>query len=272
MRKVLLACILSSQLIISPGTHADETANIQKCEPSKPDKRVNVPRPLVKTGDSVQEVNVYCGNETDTHAPSPNPNEKCPCSPQEWGAAHVSEFLDALAKLLAALAWPVAAVSIVLVLRTEIKDLLSRLKRGKWAGAEFEFAEDVRAAEEAADIPRTPETQQLDAVAVEKATLDPRGAILSAWLDVEAALNILVERKNLGEGYTRITKRPTTAIRLVQKAELLSPNHVNLFQDLRAMRNEAAHSTDFSPPADAVARYVRLAQELAAELRRRADS
>lgn len=272
MRKALVACVLSSQLIISPSTHADETANTQKCEPSKPDKRVHVSRPLATTRDSVQEINVYCGNETDTHAPSPNPNEKCPCPPQEWGAAHVTELLDALAKLLAALAWPFAAVAIVMLLRTEIKDLLSRLKRGKVAGAEFEFAEYVRAAEEQANIPAAPETQPVDAIAIKKATLDPRGTILSAWLDVDAALNILVERKRLGEGYTRIAKRPDTAIRLVQRAELLSPNYIGLFHDLRAMRNEAAHSTDFSPPADAVVRYVRLAQELAAELRKRAES
>lgn len=149
-----------------------------------------------------------------------------------------------------------------------IAQLLSRLKRGKVGGTELEFADFVVDAETQADIPLTEESKVIDTTEVAKASSDPRGVILSAWLDVEAALNSLVETNKLAEGYSRITKRNLTAIRLVQQAELLSANYVGLFHDLRAMRNEAAHAADFAPPPDSVIRYVQLARELAAALRK----
>lgn len=263
MKKPLAASMFVIAFISTASTHADEAASSQTCGCPQPKKHVFVPRPPPKIGDSVQEISVYCGSDINTR--SPNTSAKTTIPPED-SSVILRELLEALAKLFAALAWPVAAVFIVRQLRTEITGLLSRLKRGKVGGAEFEFADYVRAAEEEAEIQRTPETQAVDSIAVAKASSDPRGTILSAWLDVEAALNSLVETKKLAEGYTRIAKRNLTSIRLVQRAELLSANYVGLFHDLRAMRNEAAHSTDFLPPADAVVRYVQLAQELAAEL------
>lgn len=245
MKKSLVASVFVIAYISTASTHADEAASSQACSCPQPKKHVFFPRPPPKMGDSVQEISVYCGSAT--NAQSPNTTTKTAIPPED---SHVilRELLDALAKLFTALAWPVAAVFIVRQLRTEITGLLSRLKRGKVGGAEFEFADYVRAAEEEADIQRTPETQAVDSSAVAKASNDPRGTILSAWLDVEAALNSLIETKKLAEGYTRIANRNLTSIRLVQRAELLSANYVGLFHDLRVMRNEAAHATDFSPP------------------------
>jgi hypothetical protein len=101
---------------------------------------------------------------------------------------------------------------------------------------------------------------------------DPRSAILDAYLDVEVALYHLIEVKHLAEGYSRITKRPRTAINLVQRKGFLGANYVSLFNDLLAARDEVRHSADFSPPTDAVERHVQMAAELVAELRRRAES
>ncbi|WP_341679619.1 hypothetical protein [Comamonas thiooxydans] len=59
-----------------------------------------------------------------------------------------------------------------------------------------------------------------------------------------------------------------SAIREVQKAEVLDANWIALFHDLRVMRNEAAHAIDFTPAQDVVIRYVQLAKELAAAIRK----
>ena len=69
------------------------------------------------------------------------------------------------------------------LLLPEIKDLLSRLKSGKLAGINFVFADRVRAAEEQANIQIGQATKPADTMAFQKATIGPRGAVLSAWLD-----------------------------------------------------------------------------------------
>jgi hypothetical protein len=178
--------------------------------------------------------------------------------------------VNGVAKILSSLAWPAAAFFMVLMLRTEIARLLARLKRGKWGSAEFEFENELREIEHDVEIPATPEAEAVSPTTVELASQDPRGAILAAWLNVEMAMNNLVRVRGLGKDYTRIAKRPLTAIRLLQDAQALDSNYVALFHSLRTMRNEAAHSFDFKPDADAVIRYTQLANELVAEMQRKA--
>lgn len=192
-----------------------------------------------------------------------------PKSDESWTIS-LEKLLDFIAKLAASLGWPLAVIIIVFLLRIQLTELLTRLRKGKIGNAEFEFAEDVRAVREESEIEQTPESQSVDPQTFAKASSDPRSVILTAWLEVEAALNILIETKKLAIGYTNIGRRPLSAFRLVQKANLLSDSYINLFHDLRTLRNDAAHSVDFSPPIDAVVQYTQLARVLAAELRRKA--
>lgn len=55
------------------------------------------------------------------------------------GVARWDRIIDALAKLLSSIAWPLAGVNISVVFRKELAALLARLKRGKVGSAEFEF-------------------------------------------------------------------------------------------------------------------------------------
>lgn len=269
MGKALSACILATQLLYSPSTHADEPASNQKCERVQPENRVHPKTPPVKVGHTVQEISVYCDSDTTPHAQPPDKNDKCKCSPEEFKVNQLPEILDAMAKLIAAFAWPGTAITILLLLRPEIKNLLSRVKRGKFGSAEIELAEYLHDAAEQSERELPLTTPPADAI--EKATNDPRGTVLSAWIDVEAALRNLLKARDLGKGHTRIDKRPLTSIRLLQEAGILSPNYIALFQDLRVIRNAAAHSSDFSLPAESVVQFVQLTEELTAELRRQAE-
>lgn len=55
------------------------------------------------------------------------------------------DWLTFTARALEALAWPAAAVVIAAIFHRQLKDLLSRIRRGSFGGAELEFEQEVRA-------------------------------------------------------------------------------------------------------------------------------
>lgn len=58
------------------------------------------------------------------------------------------------------------------------------------------------------------------------------------------------------------------AIRILQKSEILDPVWISLFDDLRRLRNDAAHSAEFSPSQEAVMKYIQLANDLIAAMKK----
>ena len=64
------------------------------------------------------------------------------------------DWLQFLASIIGSLAWPLALVVIVLILRRQLVDILRRLKRLKYGEAEAEFGEKLEEVEE--DIAELP--------------------------------------------------------------------------------------------------------------------
>lgn len=190
--------------------------------------------------------------------------EKIAGAPTAW-----IQFFEQLIKLISAIAWPAAAIVIAFYFKKELAALMARLKKGKVAGTEFEFENYVREVNAEADIPRADEAESISPAAAAQAGTDPRGAILGAWISVEEALFDLVKRRDLSEVGTspRAPKNVVSAIRAIQKANLLDSRWIALFQDLRVLRNEAAHSNEFSPPPDSIMTYVQLSKELVGAIR-----
>lgn len=228
-------------------------------------KKITIARPK-PAEPLVQEITLNCGSQSTTQI---IPSATAASGPQHQSSAFSwDKLLDAIAKLLGSIAWPIAAAFIAFFFKRELAALLARLKKGKWGSAEFEFENYVREVDAEADIPRTPEAENITPSAAARASVDPRGAIVSAWIEVEDALFDLVRVRQLSEPVSSAKARSSVwAIRAAQKAQALDATWVALFQDLRAMRNEAAHSTDFSPPPEAVIKYVQLAKELTNAIR-----
>lgn len=172
------------------------------------------------------------------------------------------DWFTFIAQMTKALAWPLSAVLIVLVFRVQLHNLIARVRKGKVGPAEFEFEEDVEAARAAveADPATAPPPTSAAPAQVELATVDPRAAIISAWLSVEQAAALLAQKRGLLAGVP--SRNPSAVIRAIDRAKLLDPPYVALFHDLRAMRNQAAHDVTFNPPADAVVNYLGLAEAL----------
>ena len=228
--------------------------------------------PAVRTEERfIQEFSINCGSQTENQTiPLVAPELPKDNQPSSFWIRLIEEFV----KLIGVLAWPIAAVVIALFFKKELASLMSRVKKGKWGDAELEFENYVRDVDAEADIPRAPAAETISPEAAVRASTDPRGAILGAWIAVEDALFDLVRSLDLpvSSSSTSQAKNSMAAIRAAQKAQVLDAKWISLFHDLRMLRNEAAHSNHFSPDPESVITYVQLAKELTTAVRTAASN
>lgn len=164
------------------------------------------------------------------------------------------------------LAWPVAAIILVVLLRDEIKKLIPFLKRLKAGPLEAEFEREL---EEIKESIAEPTASERDAVAdpaskeflFQLAQLHPRSAILESWVRVEAAARAVLVAKDS----TSSTRRYIPAAKLAEplaKFDVLNSGQVSLYHKLRSLRNEVAHQEDLELTFDSASAYVDLAMFL----------
>jgi hypothetical protein len=184
-------------------------------------------------------------------------------------------WMQFVVELVKPLAWPLALIVTVLLLRKEIKNLLSLLRKLKAGPLEAEFDREVKElrAEVETELPPTPlptpaaqersssQRQKL----VQLSQVNPRSAIIEAWLGVEFAA-----QRALGQvGQSpRPNASPISLFRDLSKSQLLDPELLALFQDLRALRNQAVHVSDFNPSQEAALNYIDLALRVQSALER----
>jgi inactivated superfamily I helicase len=103
-------------------------------------------------------------------------------------------------------------------------------------------------------------------VAVRLAPVSPRAAILEAWRGVESA--ILEAAHSLGKPFFD-DRSPVlvSAIRALEESGQLLRAQADILDDLRQLRNEAAHAPEFSIPVSDALDYVRLSEVAASHLR-----
>lgn len=169
--------------------------------------------------------------------------------------------LTFIAELVKAAAWPATTIVVAILFRAEFRALLSRLKKGKVGSTEFEFQEQVaELAKDIAEITPAPQPVALNAETVRLATSNPRGVMVSAWFEIEAALKNLAQQHNLLDAQTQ--RNPSALVRALAKAGLIPKAHAPGFTALYRLRNQAAHETDFNPNEDAILGYLEIAEEL----------
>ena len=178
--------------------------------------------------------------------------------------------LQFVAELIHALIWPLTVLVLALLFRTEIRALLGRIKRGKVGPAELEFEAAMRSLESESKVVAAPSPQ---AARVSSAAAlvgsDPRAAIISAWLQVEDAIEQLLFSRS--KSADDVPRNRAALLRELTRRELLAPEHIALLNDLRALRNQAVHEVEFNPSRESVLGYVRLAQEMLAAIHQAVD-
>jgi hypothetical protein len=173
------------------------------------------------------------------------------------------DTLTFVVELVKALAWPVAALVIAVMFRTELRGLLHRVKKGKVGPAEFEFEETVSALRERVGV-TTAVQIETDPETVNQATQDPRTVILNSWLQVQAVVDSIVAKRATAED--RRDAR-SVSLRVLHRLLRDKPEYIDMYNDLRMLRNRAVHDVDFSPRPSSVIEFAALANELTAVLR-----
>jgi len=176
------------------------------------------------------------------------------------------KVVEALAKLLASIAWPAAGVIMVGFFRKELASLMARIRSFKAGSAEAEFSDDVnKAAAERLDT-SDQGAPEVETEVVRDAALDPRGTILNAWLKIEHAASRLYQLHFPSEPNRIIRFVGSTQMNDLVKVGLISKDTAMFYRELQQMRNQATHELDFSPDLDSVVLYVKLAHELHATI------
>ena len=277
MHKAFIA-MLVGLFFISAASFVDANTNSSQNECKKPKPLITKTTSKSHLKPSEPELeNIYidCGAMTVTQSPIISSNgEKEKEKEKEKEADFTIKIIEAIAKLLSSIAWPIAATAIALFYRREIAKLLARLKRFKSGESEMEFTdadfrEGVQNAEEMAED--KVQHEKVTASAVEEASSHPRGTILTAWLEVEDAVQRLDKAKGLLKNKEYKTHSIIPIIHEIQKRDLLDKTYIGLFHELRILRNNAAHQKEFNPSPENAIRYVQLTKSLVAAINKIID-
>lgn len=267
MKPLFVALVL---LLGLQGTaSAEQSDTIDKCPPASTDSKSPVPPSSARKVEFVvPPITVTCGSVT-VIPPNTNPKKSeadlIDASTWQW-----DKIIDALAKLLGSIAWPVAGTYIALLFRKELAALLARLKRGKIGTTEFEFGESIRKIEpqaDAANLPRlenSPGHEQLRRDADDLFVLArsyPRAAVFEAWVRLEVAVG---EGLRNSQVITDGEKR-TADYQLQKGAQILFekyPKQFSYFNSLRNLRNKVAHGELNAIDHNAACAFIELAFRL----------
>lgn len=164
------------------------------------------------------------------------------------------DWLTFASKIIGDLAWPVVALAIVFMLRRPISNLLPDLRRLKYKDLEVDFGKSLEDVEkklnevpslEAPSIEHVPEVEPEPLPKTRKelvakiAELSPTSAILESWKNVERTLDFYFSARGI--------KRPASGQTIVGHLDYdpnFPPQLVSAYQELRVLRNRAAHERE----------------------------
>jgi hypothetical protein len=176
----------------------------------------------------------------------------------------LNDWLDFFSSVIHSVVWPLAIVLVVFALRREIQELIPRIRRLRAGNVEIEIGEKIEQLERRAEQVLPPivpaATGRDEEQLVTSAQLSPRGAVLDSWLVVEDALRSAATRSEI-----EWSDRSSVIWLLdqLQRRQRVNSDVRALVEDLRAVRNAAAHSRDFDLSAGRAYEYARLARQIA---------
>jgi len=191
------------------------------------------------------------------------------CGEEDWA---VIAALELVAKLVASLAWPIAALLVAVIYRSEIRKLVSllRVSKLKFGNFEAEFAEsldDVQA-ELRSDPDLKVEKHAPSPEILGLMQVDQKYAVLVAWARIEEKLRDLAKH-TFPYDYER-HGRAIPMFRIINDLELPRAMQNALTELLRA-RNQIAHSSEPDMSDQEILRFLDIASDIEAYLGSRRD-
>ena len=173
-----------------------------------------------------------------------------------------------IAKLFEVLAWPIAAIVLVILLRREIATLAPFIRKLKAGPLEAEFEREVRELRSEVETSKPPtdiEPLSWQASTEKLAQVNPRSAILEAWRQTEAAAirRVRARQPGLTDQQVRSTRE---VLKLLADTGISTVEEVALLNQMRFLRNQAGHVDSFLPTYEAAMNYIQLAAHLVARM------
>ncbi len=148
------------------------------------------------------------------------------------------DWLQFFASIAGSLAWPAAVVIIVAMMRKPVAGLIPFVRTLKYKDLQIDLGEQLEAVKEKVEASgQSKEPEEPQPVYLELARIDPRAAVLSAWVPVELAIKDLAMKRGamtVGAPIAALTKR-------LHAAGEFDDTTYEALAKLRAIRNEAAH-------------------------------
>ncbi len=171
--------------------------------------------------------------------------------------------LEFISQIISSLAWPLTILLILLVLRKQLGELILNLQHLKVKDVEMNFGSEaskvVARAQAVLPLPRVEArgtvTSTVESRRERLALVTPRANILEAWLELEAAAVEAITRRSPDVKPSRLAS-PMQIATAFQRLELLNGEQLEVFHNLRNLRNSAAHAINFNVGMEAVEEYV----------------
>lgn len=163
------------------------------------------------------------------------------------------DILTFLSNVIGALAWPASLLVVVTILRRPIAELIPGLRRLKYKDLEVDFGKELQKIEAVLDtiedakqndkLPIEVQSEALPktrAELLERITeLSPNAAILESWRNVERTLDFYFSSRGI--------ERPPSGRTILGHLDYdpnFPPQLVSAYQELRMLRNRAAHDQE----------------------------
>ena len=177
-----------------------------------------------------------------------------------------------------AIAWPTVVLTAVVILKQQISGLIaelgSRLKTAKGGGIELSFGARIDEVEkglpvaELTQLTAPSNVKRIEAIA-DLSGLPPAYVISQAWLRVEEEIGRSVAIP-VASPTARLSISPVKLLRIAVEQELITNSELNLLDQLRDLRNQAAHSLNPDISLTDALRYDDIANSLVQQVKERA--
>lgn len=169
-------------------------------------------------------------------------------------------------------AWPLVLLIVLFQFRKELSTVISRLKKVRHKDTEMEFAKGVAQLveerkstgnhEKSSDSSDTYEDYLNFLLSL--ASISPRSAVLESFRILETSA--AKKAAKLFPTYKQNSPRSALHYQNILKGKILTPQQYHQFNQLRELRNEAAHIEDFDIKGMPVEAYIDIALSLTASL------
>lgn len=159
------------------------------------------------------------------------------------------------------LAWPIASLVIVFLIKDKLEVVLSSIKSFKYKDIEATFAKGVSDVSTSAQASIELEGNKHEETS-KLVSISPRGAVLESWLSVEKAMRSYLDR--YGHNDSPPDERHISIVN--SDYTTIGQGVFEMLHELRKLRNQAVHLTDSQINEETAKKYSVLAARVASKL------